>query len=153
MSHQELIQNPPFRSMVRASGAAEVWIHSTDDSKLGQFGWRCTNKESSYGKDSLIGNWNEERFDLQKRRVAECLPSQTAHYFDSVHNSSYNTDPKLRVPEELKNLNGRHSHAYPSHQPELDNDSLKSIYNSWKTTQRADYLDPTIRQRPVDTAK
>ncbi|XP_076457547.1 cilia- and flagella-associated protein 68-like [Babylonia areolata] len=153
MSHQELIQDPAFRSMVRASGAAEVWTHSTDDVKLNQFGWRCTNKESSYGNDTLIGNWSEERFDLEKRKKAECLPSQTGHYFNSVYNGSYNTVPKSEVPEVLKNLNARHSHAHPSHQPELDHDSMKAIYNSWKSTQRADYLDPSIRKQPVDVAK
>ena len=76
MSHLESMQNPPFREIVRASGAGEVWTHTSDDFKLTQFGWRCTNTESSYKTDTLIGNWNEERYDLEKRKVAECLPSQ-----------------------------------------------------------------------------
>ncbi|KAK7106255.1 cilia- and flagella-associated protein 68-like [Littorina saxatilis] len=149
MSHQELEPNPPFRCEVRANGAAEVWTHSNEEHKLRQFGWRCTNNENSYKTDTLIGNWTEERFDLEKIKKAECLPSQHGHYFDSTQSTSYNTVPKIKVPEVLRNLNGRHPHAYPNHQPELDSADMKEHYNSWKTTQRADYLDPRIREEPI----
>ena len=75
MSHQESVPNPPFRSIVRANGTGEVWTHSNDDHKLNQFGWRCTKQESAYGTNTLIGNWNEERFDVEKMRMHELLPS------------------------------------------------------------------------------
>ena len=71
-----LDNNPPFQSEVRASGLAEVWTHSTDAVKFNQFGWRCTNKETSYGNQSLVGNWNEERFDNKISKNAKPLPSQ-----------------------------------------------------------------------------
>ncbi|KAK7468069.1 hypothetical protein BaRGS_00036720, partial [Batillaria attramentaria] len=71
------------------------------------------------------------------------------HYFNPVYNSSYNTVPKEKVPEELKHLTGSHPHAFPHHQPEIDCPQLKAIYNSWKTTTRADYIDPRIRMKPV----
>ena len=71
-----LDNNPPFQSVVRASGLAEVWTHSTDAVKFNQFGWRCTNKETSYGNDTLVGNWNEERFDNKISKNAKPLPSQ-----------------------------------------------------------------------------
>lgn len=74
MSH--LDNNPSFQAMVRASGLAEVWTHSTDAAKFSQFGWRCTNKETSYGNDTLIGNWNEERFDNGIAVKPKPLPSQ-----------------------------------------------------------------------------
>ncbi|PVD27734.1 hypothetical protein C0Q70_12906 [Pomacea canaliculata] len=51
---------PPFRSMIRADGFAEVWSNNGQD-KLKQFGWRCTNNESNYELDTLIGNWSEEK--------------------------------------------------------------------------------------------
>ena len=68
--------SPDFCSMLRASGLAETWTHCDEIKKLHQFGWRCTNKESSYGNKTLIGNWNERRFDLNERKKAKSLPSQ-----------------------------------------------------------------------------
>lgn len=73
---------PPFQSMVRASGLGEIWTHDIEDTKFKQFGWRCTNKETSYANDTLIGNWNEERFDNKHRKEAKPLPSQVSSLFD-----------------------------------------------------------------------
>ena len=73
MSYGEM---PPFCHMVRSSGLGEVWTHTHDQLKFTQFGWRCTNKENSYSKDTLVGNWNEQRFDLEKQKNAKPLPSQ-----------------------------------------------------------------------------
>ena len=72
--------DPPFRAMVRASGLAEVWTHSTESSKFNQFGWRCTNKENSFSNDTLIGNWNEERFDNDIAKQARRIPGQVSMY-------------------------------------------------------------------------
>ena len=85
MSH--LDRNPSFQAMVRASGLAEVWTHSTDQAKFDQFGWRCTNKETCYGKDTLIGNWNEERFDNKIVKQAKPLPSQVNFAFNNLSTS------------------------------------------------------------------
>ncbi|ELT87954.1 hypothetical protein CAPTEDRAFT_155736 [Capitella teleta] len=148
MSGQELLPDPAFRAAVRATGHAEVWTHSHEAIKFGQFGWRCTNKESSYSDKTLVGNWNEERFDIEHMKTAKPLPSQYAHYFDSVCNSSYSTQP-LQVPESLKNLKARHSHGFPGHQPELDLPKLQSQCNSWQTTSRTAYVDPKIQEAPV----
>lgn len=71
--------DPPFRAMVRASGLGEVWTHSTESSKFNQFGWRCTNKENSFSNDTLIGNWNEERFDNNISRQAQRIPGQVSN--------------------------------------------------------------------------
>ena len=76
MSAAENMNEPPFRSMIRASGLAEVWTHTHDEAKLGQFGWRCTNKENSYQDRTLVGNWNEKRFDVDNMKQAKPLPSQ-----------------------------------------------------------------------------
>ena len=64
---------PSFQGFMRATGHAEVW---EDDKKFQQFGWRTTTSESAYSTDTLIGNWNEERFDVQKIAKAKPLPSQ-----------------------------------------------------------------------------
>ncbi|KAK3098812.1 hypothetical protein FSP39_023326 [Pinctada imbricata] len=134
--------------MVRASGLAEVWTHSTEAAKFDQFGWRCTNKETSYSNDTLIGNWNEQRFDIEKAKIPQRLPGQHEHYFETSYGVGYNKVP-YEVPKELQQLKGRHSHAFPGHQPELDSMKLKQTYNSWETTTRAGYVDPRIRKEPV----
>ena len=68
--------NLPFCQMVRASGLAEPWTHSHEESKFDQFGWRCTTKESGFGISTLVGNYNEDRFDLKHRLKSKPLPSQ-----------------------------------------------------------------------------
>ncbi|KAJ8313341.1 hypothetical protein KUTeg_009127 [Tegillarca granosa] len=127
-------RNPPFRAMVRASGLAEVWTHVNDMEKFGQFGWRCTNKENSYANDTLVGNWNEERFDVSKQSEAKRIPSQHDHYFETTYGVA------------------RHPHAFPGHQPENDSVKQKAIYNSWETTTRSAYVDPKVRLQPVQSA-
>ncbi|XP_055958912.1 cilia- and flagella-associated protein 68-like [Patella vulgata] len=140
---------PSFRSMVRSSGLAEEWVHENDNSKFGQVGWRCTTKEDAYSNTTLIGNWNEKRFDISRIKNKP-LPSQYNHYFESTYDASHNVAPN-QMPRELKHLKARHPHAFPSHQPELDHHSLKSQYNSWETTSRGSYVSPKVRQQPVST--
>ena len=50
-------------------------------------------------------------------------------------------------------FSARHSNAFPGHQPEFDAPKVKDTYNSWKSTQRADYLDPQIRKQPILVGK
>lgn len=73
-----MASDSPFCQMVRASGLAEPWTHSSDDVKFDQFGWRCTTKESGYGISTLVGNYSEERFDLEQRLKSKPLPSQVS---------------------------------------------------------------------------
>ncbi len=70
--------DPPFRAQIRASGLGEVWTHTHDELKFTQFGWRCTNKENSYSNNTLVGNWNEQNFDIEKQKLAKRLPSQVS---------------------------------------------------------------------------
>lgn len=65
----------PFVSELRATGHGEVW-DPTDEKKLQQFGWRCTNTESSYDTKTLIGNWNEQRFDINRISKPKPIPSR-----------------------------------------------------------------------------
>ncbi len=68
---------PPFRAMIQGSaGLSEAWRHDTEDLKMGQFGWRCNKQESLYKNHCLIGNWNEERFDINRMKHPKPLPSQ-----------------------------------------------------------------------------
>lgn len=71
----------PFVSVLQATGHGEVWDH-TDAQKFTQFGWRCTNTESSYSPTrTLIGNWNEQRFDISTLSKAKPIPSQVGYYY------------------------------------------------------------------------
>ena len=73
------VQTPQSDWLLRVhSGFGEVWTHSTDAAKFRQFGWRCTNKESSYSDNTLVGNWNEKRFDVKEQRKAKPLPSDVS---------------------------------------------------------------------------
>lgn len=149
MSVEHVEQEPPFRSMVRASGLGEVWTHVTDGMKFNQFGWRCTTKENSYGNDTLIGNWDEKRYDVGLQKEAKRLPSQYEHYFETTNGVCYNTKPPYSVPDSLKHLKARHPHAHPGHQPELDLPKIQDVYNSWETTMRAAYVNPQVRKTPL----
>ncbi|EDO40911.1 predicted protein, partial [Nematostella vectensis] len=115
----------PFVSELRASGHGEVWDH-TDEKKFQQFGWRCTNTESSYlPNEILIGNWNEQRLDIKNLGQAKPIPSQYDHYFTTTHFKSYAIPGVNRVPDSLKHLEAREPTAFPGHQPEMDPPKLK----------------------------
>lgn len=72
--------SPPFHHMLRASGQSEIWYDITDEEKFRQYGWRCSTNEDLYSNATLIGNWNEERFDT-RRNVAlrRPLPHQVGN--------------------------------------------------------------------------
>ncbi|CAH3146765.1 unnamed protein product [Pocillopora meandrina] len=160
----------PFVSELRATGHGEVWDH-TDEKKLQQFGWRCTNTESSYNTNTLIGNWNEQRFDINRISKPKPIPSQISrksertkssrkylnrnlfdsnlqynHYFETTYGTGYHAVDRSKVPEALKHLEAREPIAFPGHQPELDPKVLKKQYNSFVTTSRAAFGDPTLQK-------
>ncbi|XP_041373764.1 UPF0686 protein C11orf1 homolog [Gigantopelta aegis] len=141
--------SPPFMSMVRSSGHGQTWTHHTDAEKFNEFGWRSTTNESNFENKTLVGNWNEERFDIEERKQGVQLPSQYNHYFETTYSTSIKGMPR-KVPPELKHLIGREPYAYPGHQPELDSPSMKETYNSWATTSRVAYGDPCLRTRPLE---
>ncbi|XP_076813226.1 cilia- and flagella-associated protein 68-like [Clavelina lepadiformis] len=154
MSLQETHRDPAFCYEVRASGLAEVWTHTHDQLKFTQFGWRCSNKESGYGKQTLIGNWNEERYNIHCALEEKPLPSQHAHYFESTSSNDYSKNQKpVGIDDsskklELKNLAGKEATSFPGHQPELDHNSIKEIYNSFMTSSRTAYVHPNVRKTP-----
>jgi len=134
--------------MVRASGLAEPWTHSHEESKFDQFGWRCTNKESGFGISTLVGNYSEERFDLKQRLKSKPLPSQYNHYFDTTYDTDFNKqEPK--IPEDARGLKRYHPRTFPGHQPEVDTAQAKAVYNDWNTNSMASYRDfSSLRTQP-----
>uniref|UniRef100_A0A8C2VRL3 Cilia and flagella associated protein 68 n=1 Tax=Chinchilla lanigera TaxID=34839 RepID=A0A8C2VRL3_CHILA len=70
------LTNPHYGSLINADGHAEVWTDWNDMSKFFQYGWRCTTNENSYSNRTLMGNWNQERYDLQNIVQPKPLPSQ-----------------------------------------------------------------------------
>ncbi|XP_023422000.1 cilia- and flagella-associated protein 68 isoform X4 [Cavia porcellus] len=70
------LTNPHYGSLINADGHGEVWIDWNDTSKFFQYGWRCTTSENSYSNRTLVGNWNQERYDLRNIVQPKPLPSQ-----------------------------------------------------------------------------
>ncbi|XP_048824454.1 UPF0686 protein C11orf1 homolog [Lagopus muta] len=118
-------------SLKHATGHGEVW---TETSKFSQFGWRCTTNENDYSHKVLMGNWNEERYDIRNITQPKPLPSQYAHCFETTYSSDYNKDKDQRT--------GRFEqepHWFPGHQPELEPPLFKSTAQSCYTI---DYRPP-----------
>nr|XP_031531374.1 UPF0686 protein C11orf1 homolog isoform X2 [Vicugna pacos] len=70
------LTNPHCGSLINADGHAEVWTDWNDMSKFFQYGWRCTTNEDAYSNRTLMGNWNQERYDLRNIVQPKPLPSQ-----------------------------------------------------------------------------
>lgn len=58
-------------------------------------------KWQPYSCDTLIGNWNEEKFDVKELSKARCLPSQYGHYYNTNYKLSYDKSSH-KVPEVLR---------------------------------------------------
>ncbi|XP_069081111.1 cilia- and flagella-associated protein 68 [Pleurodeles waltl] len=121
-----LLATPQYGTALQANGHAEVWTDSFDKSKFEQYGWRCTTNEDGYSNKTLLGNWYQERFDIQKIQERKPLPSQYAHHFETLYSTEYNREEKREKPTLMK----REPHAYPSHQPELVQAEFKPIPRS-----------------------
>ena len=94
--------HPSFQGFLKASGQAELW--DKGGKKSDQLGW-CRTHTTEYSSDTLIGNWNEERFDVSKLAQSKCLPSQYSHYFETTYSQGYSRSPH-KVPEVLKYSRG-----------------------------------------------
>ncbi|XP_037661696.1 UPF0686 protein C11orf1 homolog [Choloepus didactylus] len=83
------LRNPHYGSFINADGHAEVWTDWNDMSKFFQYEWRCTTNENAYLNHTLMGNWNQERYDLRNIMQSKPLPTQYGHYFETTYNASY----------------------------------------------------------------
>ena len=103
--------HPSFQGFVKASGQAELWDKGAGKLKSGDqlVGW-CRKHTTDYSSDTLIGNWNEERFDVTKLAQSKCLPSQYSHYFETTYSQGYSRSPH-KVPEVLKYSRGKIKYA------------------------------------------
>ncbi|XP_008259732.2 cilia- and flagella-associated protein 68 isoform X1 [Oryctolagus cuniculus] len=126
--------NPHCGSIINADGHGEVWTDWTDMSKFFQYGWRCTTNENSYSNRTLMGNWNQERYDLRNIVQPKPLPSQFGHYFETTYDTSYNNHMPLST-HRFK----REPHWFPGHQPELDPPQYKCTE---KSTYMSSYSKP-----------
>lgn len=109
------LTNPHCGSIINADGHGEVWTDWNNMSKFFQYGWRCTTNENAYSNHTLMGNWNQERYDLRNIVQPKPLPSQFGHYFETTYDTSYNNKMPLST-HRFK----REPHWFPGHQPELD---------------------------------
>ncbi|XP_012585224.1 PREDICTED: UPF0686 protein C11orf1 homolog [Condylura cristata] len=131
--------HPHCGSLINADGHGEVWTDWNDMSKFFQYGWRCTTNENAYSNRTLVGNWNQERYDLRHIVQPKSLPSQFAHYFETTYGTSYN----CRMPISTHRFK-REPHWFPGHQPELDPPQYKC---TGKSTYMASYSKPQIGQQ------
>ena len=70
-------QQPKFTGFTQASGDLSL-LSKTPEEKLNTFGWKVTTNEEQFSTKTLIGNWNEERFDVKELRRRKPLPSQVS---------------------------------------------------------------------------
>lgn len=135
------LTNPHYGSLINADGHAEVWTDWNDISKFFQYGWRCTTNENTYSNRTLIGNWNQERYDLRNIIQPKPLPSQFGHYFETTYDTSYNN----KIPLSAHRFK-REPHWFPGHQPELDPPRYKCTE---KSTYMNSYSKPQIEHHSV----
>ncbi|KAF5921157.1 hypothetical protein HPG69_018557 [Diceros bicornis minor] len=135
------LTNPHYGSLINADGHAEVWTDWNDMSKFFQYGWRCTTNENAYSNRTLMGNWNQERYDLRNIVQPKPLPSQFGHYFETTYDTSYNHKMPLST-HRFK----REPHWFPGHQPELDPPQYKCTE---KSTYMSSYSKPQIEHHSM----
>ncbi|XP_068936866.1 cilia- and flagella-associated protein 68 isoform X1 [Petaurus breviceps papuanus] len=141
LSFSCFLTNPQYGCLMHADGHGEVWTDWNDMSKFFQYGWRCTTNENSYSNRTLMGNWNEERYDLQKIVQPQPLPSQFGHYFETTFAASYKK--KLPPPGRFK----QEPHSFPGHQAELIPPPYK-MSTTGKTDYMVNYSAPQTREGP-----
>uniref|UniRef100_A0A8C5MV40 Uncharacterized protein n=1 Tax=Leptobrachium leishanense TaxID=445787 RepID=A0A8C5MV40_9ANUR len=122
-------------SLLHADGHGEVWVDSGPGSKFKQYGWRCTTKEDSYSNRTLIGNWNQDRYDLSILKERKPMPSQYAHYYETSYTVEYTKNNTSTEKQVFK----KEPHVFPGHQPELDSTPGKNLMRSCYTS---DYIRP-----------
>ncbi|XP_065594380.1 cilia- and flagella-associated protein 68 [Cyrtonyx montezumae] len=108
-------------SLKYATGHGELW---TETSKFSQYGWRYTTNENDYSHKVLMGNWNEERYDIQNIAQPKPLLSQYAHCFETTYSLDYNKAKHQRRRFDQEPL------WFPGHQPELEPPLFKSTAQS-----------------------
>ncbi|XP_029419264.1 UPF0686 protein C11orf1 homolog isoform X1 [Nannospalax galili] len=135
------LRNPHYGSLIYADGRGEVRTDWNNLSKFFQYGWRCTTNENSYSNCTLMGNWNQERYDLKNIVKPKPLPSQYGHYFETTYATSYNSKKPLST-HRFKH----EPHWFPGHQPELEPPQHKCTE---KSTYINSYSKPQARHLSV----
>ncbi|XP_076781274.1 cilia- and flagella-associated protein 68 isoform X1 [Arvicanthis niloticus] len=131
------LRNPHYGSLIYADGHGEMWTDWNDMSKFFQYGWRCTTNENSYSDRTLVGNWNQERYDLKNIVKPKPLPSQFGHYFETTYDANYNR----KTPQPVHRFK-REPHWFPGHQPELDPPQ-------YKCTEKSTYMNCYSKPLPT----
>ena len=141
------MEKAPFTD-ITASAHGEVYDLPHKD-KFTQFGWRCMTNETGYKSGTLIGNWNEERYDVQHVVKTAPIPSQYSHYFETTHKADFRntavqpkTNGKLPDSVRLVGAFAGEPRTFPGHQPELDPTVYKSTYKNLQTVSMETYKDP-----------
>ncbi len=75
---------PTFKGFLQASGHAKAW-DSKVEQKFQQLKWGTTTNEGCYSTNILIGNWNEDKFDIKEMAKSKQLPSQVCYRHKHTH--------------------------------------------------------------------
>ncbi len=89
-----------FKGFMKASGNTET-LEKRPNVPASQAydGWKSSKE---YKKDTLIGNWIEERFKLQDLSKRRPLPSQYGHNYLTTYKQGYRSNSLPRIPEFIK---------------------------------------------------
>ena len=90
--------------------------------------WKCTTNESCYKSATLIGNWNESRFDVEHASTPKPLPSQFDHYFETTNKASYMTQTVQHNNIGFSKVQG----SFPGHQPKFTEPMESTVMASYK---------------------
>ncbi|KAG8434481.1 hypothetical protein GDO86_012745 [Hymenochirus boettgeri] len=103
-----------------------------------QFCWGYATNENSYSQKTLMGNWNQEQFDLCNLEKRKPLPSQYAHYYQTSYNLSFNKT------KDTRHVVTRETHFFPGHQPELIPPEYKPLQKSCYMTDFVSHYPPSV---------
>ena len=123
---------PTLQGFLEANGYAEI-CYNMEDKKLQQLGWGTTTNEGNYSQSTLIGNWNENSFDIKELSKRKPLPSQVdifiiiitlccicllifmlkyGHYFETTTGSSYKSKMPNTLQEKLRTTSELYMHSF-----------------------------------------
>ncbi|XP_029878519.1 LOW QUALITY PROTEIN: UPF0686 protein C11orf1 homolog [Aquila chrysaetos chrysaetos] len=70
------LYNSLHGALMHAAGHEELWMDWDSTYKFSQYGWRCTTNGNDYSAKTLMGNWNEEQYNIQRIVQPKAPPSQ-----------------------------------------------------------------------------
>ncbi len=90
-------ESPKFTGFVKATGHTTTYTASSIQ-KLNQIQWA---ELSTYSPETMIANWNEDKYKISSMSKCRPMLSQYDHYYVTTYRGSYGT-PSKKVPDVLR---------------------------------------------------